>query len=39
MKLKGEEYDKEWDELKAERLASIKKSMVVRGYLEEYLEA
>lgn len=38
-RLKGAEYDKEWDELKAERLASIKRSMVGRGYLEENLEA
>ena len=38
-RLEGAEYDQEWDELKAERLASIKKSMVSRGHLEENLEA
>ena len=38
-RLEGAEYDQEWDELKAERLASIKRSMVGRGYLEENLEA
>ena len=38
-RLKGAEYDQEWDELKAERLASIKRSMVGRGHLEENLEA
>lgn len=38
-RLEGAEYDKEWDELKAERLASIKRSMVGRGHLEENLEA
>ncbi len=37
-RLMGAEYDKEWDELKAERLASIKRSMVGRGHLEENLE-
>ncbi len=38
-RLEGAEYDREWDELKAERLASIKRSMVGRGHLEANLEA
>jgi len=37
-RLEGAEYDQKWDELKAERLASIKRSMVGRGHLEENLE-
>ena len=37
-RLEGAEYDQEWDELKAERLASIKRGMVGRGHLEENLE-
>jgi hypothetical protein len=38
-RLAGADKDSEWDALKAERLASIKRSMVGRGYLEENLIA
>jgi hypothetical protein len=38
-RLAGEEHDKEWEELLAKRLATIKSDMVGRGHLEANLEA
>ena len=38
-RLEGAKYDKEWEELLAERLATIKSDMVGRGHLEANLEA